>query len=121
MTRTRASAKQAGTALETLIAQCLAEHVDDRIERRTKNGRHDRGDIAGLRDFKGHRVVVEVKNYGGRMEVGPWLREAERERLNDDAIAGVVVAKRRGTTDPLEQTVLMSVADLVSLLTGERP
>lgn len=121
MTRSRASAKQAGTALETSIAACLAEHVDDRIERRAKNGRLDRGDVAGLRDINGNRLVVEIKNYGGRLEVGPWLREAERERDNDGAIAGIVIAKRRGITDPLEQTVLCTVGDLIALLTGERP
>lgn len=121
MTRTRASAKAAGTALETSVAACLAEHVHSSIERRAKCGRLDRGDIAGLRDVYGNRLVVEVKNYGGRLEVGPWLREAARERDNDDAIAGLVIAKRRGTTDPLEQTVLMTVRDLCAILTGETP
>lgn len=32
-----------------------------------------------------------------------------------------VVFKRRGTTDPNEQYVLMSGASLIALLTGERP
>ncbi len=48
MNRNRASAKKAGTAFETLVAGFLAERLgDDRIERRTKNGAKDRGDIAG--------------------------------------------------------------------------
>ena len=34
---------------------------------------------------------------------------------------GLVVAKRRGTRDPGEQVVFMTLADLASLLTGERP
>jgi hypothetical protein len=33
---------------------------------------------------------------------------------------GVVVAKRRGKTDPLSQWVHMEVRDLVALLTGQR-
>jgi len=50
MNRNRASAKKAGTAFETLVAGFLAERLgDDRIERRTKNGAKDRGDIAGVR------------------------------------------------------------------------
>ena len=121
MTRSRASAKAAGTRFERTIADALAEHVDDRIDRRVKTGAADKGDIAGLR-VGGRRVVVEAKDYGGRYLVGPWLAEAEVERINDDAQVGIVVAKRKGITDPLQQVVFMTVADLVALLTGgERP
>src|SRR5690606_16031129 len=120
MSRNRASAKTAGTRMETLVADYLATHVDNRIERRRLTGTHDRGDIAGLRHM-GERVVVEVKDHGGRVQPGPWLNEADVERGNDDAVAALVVAKRRGTTDPGEQIVLMTLRDLVALLTGERP
>ena len=121
MSRNRASAKAAGRTFEKDIADCLAEHVDDRIERRRQSGAKDRGDLAAVRTRDGHRVVVECKNHGGRVQVGPWLDEAEAERINDDAEVTVVVAKRRGITDPLQQTVLMTVADLIALLTGSRP
>lgn len=120
MSRSRASAKAAGSRFERLIADCLAELIDDRIDRRPKMGSKDRGDIGGLRHMGG-RVVLECKDYGGRYEVGSWLTEAEIERGNDDAIAGAVVAKRRGHADPLDQVVFMTVRDLVALLTGERP
>lgn len=121
MTRSRASAKQAGAKFETLVAAYLAEKVDDRIERRTRSGAKDRGDVSGLRAPHGGRLVVECKDYGGRLLPGPWLAEAEVERGNDDALAALVVAKRRGTTDPADQFVLMSLRDLVALLTAERP
>jgi hypothetical protein len=120
MSRNRASAKAAGTRHETSIVTYLAEHYDDMLERRRQSGANDRGDVSGFR-FAGRRVVVEAKDYGGRFEVGSWLNEAEVERLNDDAAVGLVVAKRRGTTDPGDQVVLMTLRDLVSLLTGERP
>ena len=120
MSRNRASAKKAGTAFETAIAKYLAAHVDDRIERRTRNGACDRGDIGGLRAM-GNRVVVECKNYAGRYQIGAWLTEAETERLNDDAAAGLAVAKRRGTTDPGDQVVLMTMRDLVAIISGTRP
>ena len=120
MTRTRATAKAAGARFERSIADCLAALVDDRIDRRVKTGARDRGDIAGLRHMGG-RVVLEVKDYGGRFLLGPWLREAEAERGNDDALAGAVVAKRRGLADPLDQVVAMTMRDFVALLTGERP
>ena len=121
--RTRASAKAAGSRFEREIADYLAKHIDDRIDRRVKNGAKDKGDIAGIRlspALRGGRVVLECKNTA-KLTIGTFLNEAETERGNDDAIAGVVVAKRHGIGDPGSQIVLMTVRDLVSLLTGERP
>jgi hypothetical protein len=120
VTRSRASARKAGTAFETLIASYLARAIDDRIERRSRNGSKDRGDISGLRQM-GERLVVECKDLGGRVNIGPWLTEAEIERLNDDAIAGLVICKRRGKGQAGDQVVLLTLADLVALLTGQRP
>lgn len=122
-TRSRASAKTAGTRHETSIAAYLAETVDDRIERRARYGAKDRGDISGLRGFMGTRIVVECKDLGGEYAgyLGSWLSEAEIERGNDDAAVGVVVAKRRGTADPGDQYVICTVRDLVALITGARP
>ena len=120
MSRTRASAKKAGARFERLVADYLAEHVDERIDRRVKTGANDRGDIAGLRHMAA-RIVVECKDYGGRINAGEWLTEAEIERGNDDAMAAVVVAKRRGKPDPADQLVMMSLADFVALLIGDRP
>ena len=119
MTRTRASAKAAGTRFETQVAAYLAEHVDDRIERRRQGGAKDRGDISGLR-VRGQRVVVECKNTT-RATLGPWINEAETERGNDDALAGVVAHKRHGNGNPGDQYVTMTLRDFVALLTGERP
>lgn len=120
MTRSRASAKAAGQKFESDIVDYLAEHVDDRIERRRLNGKNDRGDVTGLK-VHGSRVTIECKNYGGRFLVGPWLNEAEIARGNDDADITLVAAKRRGTTKAGEQVVFMTVADLIALITGTRP
>ncbi len=119
MGRSRVSAKQAGASFEKLVADYLADQIDDRIERRRLNGKNDRGDIGGLRVHR-QRVVLECKDYGGRIEASSWLKEAEVERVNDSALAGVVVAKRRGTTVPGEQFVLMSLRDFVALVEGKR-
>ena len=86
----------------------------------SETGARDRGDISGWR-YAGRRIVAECKDYGGRYQVGPWLTEAETERVNDDAAVGLVVAKRRGTTDPGDQVVICTLRDLVALITGERP
>lgn len=120
--RSRRAAKAAGTALETAVAGYLAEHVDDRIERRRQSGAKDRGDISGVRTVHNGRVVIECKSYAaGQIHIGTWLSEADIERGNDDAIAGLVVAKRRGVTDPGSQVVFMTLRDLAAILTGNRP
>lgn len=120
MSRTARTAREAGTRFETLVARYLAEHCDDRIERRTKGGAKDRGDVSGVRTPHGGRVVLEVKNTT-RTNLGGWAAEAETERGNDDALVGVVVHKRHGKAKPGDQWVTMTLADLVALLTGTRP
>lgn len=115
MTRNRASAKKAGSDFERRQADWLATRLhDDRIDRRVKTGAKDRGDIAGVR-VPGGRVVIECKNVT-TMALPAWLREAEVERGNDDAVIGVVMAKRRGTTDPAEQFVVMTAETFAILL-----
>ena len=120
MTRTRASAKTQGTRFETAVARYLAEHVDDRIERRARSGGRDRGDIGGVRAPGGGRVVVECKDTS-RINLAGWATEAETERGNDDALVGLVLHKRHGVGDPGKQWVTMTLADLAALLTGQRP
>lgn len=122
MPRSRQSAKKAGTAFETAIAAYLARELEsDYIERRRLTGANDKGDIAGVRDARGQRLVLELKDYGGRLTPGPWVEEAHIEMGNDSAVAGIVVAKRRGTTNPGAQYVLMTVNDLIALIRGDRP
>lgn len=118
MTRNRKSAKAAGARFERLIADCLAEHVDDRIDRRVKTGAKDRGDIAGVR-VHGQRMVLECKDVA-TLALSGWMREAEDERGNDDALLAAVVHKRRGKGDPLDQWVTLTVRELVALLRGQR-
>ena len=105
--------------MERLVADYLAEHVDDRIDRRVKTGKNDKGDIAGLRHM-GVRIVVEVKDVV-KMALGTWINEAEVERGNDDAVVGMVVHKRHGKGKAEDQLVTMTLRDLVALLTGVRP
>lgn len=118
MTRSRATAKQAGTWLERITAEFLAFRLaDDRIERRTKNGAKDRGDISGVKTVRGGRVVIECKNEK-RDNLPGWIREAEVERGNDDAVIGVVVHKRHGSMVPAQQYVSMTLETFARLLEG---
>jgi hypothetical protein len=121
VTRSRSSAKNAGQRFERLIADHLRDELGNEfIDIRPKNGRNDRGDIGGVRHF-GQSIVIEAKDYAGVIHAGTWIGEAEVERGNDDALAGVVVAKRRGTTKPGDQFVLMTMDDFTALLNGSRP
>ncbi len=109
-----------GAAFERLVADCLRDEVGDTVDRRVKTGAKDKGDIGGLRSFFGGRIVVECKNVA-RTDLSGWVDEADIERGNDDAVAGLVIHKRRGHGNPLDQYVTCTVRDIVALLTGERP
>lgn len=121
MTRSRASAKAAGTRFESLVVDHLRELFGDHIERRAKTGAKDRGDVAGLRDSYGRRIVLEAKDYGGRLEPPEWLRQAATERDNDDAYIGAVVAKRRAVGCAPRQYVILELGEFAKLLTPPTP
>ena len=126
MVRNRASAKKAGTSFETPVAEHLAMKLADiRIERRAKAGAKDRGDIAGVLTVAGGHVVIEAKNTA-RDNLPQWIKEAEVERKNDDAVtgatvAGVVAHKRWGSNKPGEQYVSMTLETFTVLLRGGSP
>lgn len=118
MTRNRSSAKKAGASFERLVADYLAETLnDDRIDRRVKTGNKDRGDIGGVRTIRGGRVVIECKSVS-RDNLPLWIREAEIERGNDDAAIGVVAHKRWGSAQPADQYVTMTLETFALLLEG---
>jgi hypothetical protein len=119
MTRNRASAKQAGAKAEREVANYLAQALnDDRIDRRVKTGNKDRGDIGGVR-IHGQRLAIEVKNCA-RTDLAGWTAEAQTEAGNDDALAGIVIAKRKGTTNVGRWYVHMTVEELIALITGQK-
>lgn len=121
MTRNRATAKAAGARFERLIADGLSEALEDtRIDRKVKTGARDKGDIANVFTPQGGPVVIECKDRGGQFYAAEWVAEAEAERINDGALAGVVIAKRKGVTDPMKQWALMEVSEFVALLRGDR-
>ena len=120
MTRSHTSARAAGTRFERQIADALADALeDDRIDRRVKTGAADKGDIGGIR-VHGQRLVIECKDTT-RTDLAGWTAQARAEADNDGALAGVVVAKRRGIADPSRQWVHMELRDLIALITGRKP
>jgi len=120
MSRNRATAKAAGARFERLVADGLAVALQDsRIDRKVKTGSKDKGDIANVR-LGEHRIVIECKDRGGQFYAPEWVAEAEAERVNDDALVGIVIAKRKGVTDPMQQWVVMTVGELVALMRQDR-
>ena len=117
--RSRASAKAAGASFERSLADFFAWRLkDDRIDRRVKTGARDKGDIGGVRTPWGSRIVIEAKDYGGRILAAQWVAEAQTEAVNDGADIGVVIAKRKGVTDPAKQWVLMDAETFARLIEG---
>lgn len=115
MPRNRASAKKAGAQFEIQVSNYLAEHLDDRITRRTLTGAKDRGDVANVRDSHNRRIVIEAKNTT-RPNLAGWIKEAHQEAHNDNAHIGVVIHKRHGNANPADQWVAMTLEDLIKLL-----
>lgn len=103
-----------GSSFERQTADYWRDNYDDRIDRRVRTGAKDKGDIANLR-VGAHRIVLECKNTT-RANLAGWVGEAQAEALNDEALVGIVVAKRKGKGDPAEQYVIMTQGDLLKLL-----
>lgn len=120
MSRNRKSAKQAGTAFENLIASGLRDALGDNAIQRAPNwGSVDKGDLVNVR-FHGEPIVIQTKDVA-RLDLPAWTAAAKVQQVNANALAGIVIHKRRGTTDPMRQWVTCTVAELVALFTGERP
>jgi hypothetical protein len=120
VSRTRASAKQAGASFERTVADYLRDELGQEfIDRAPKHGAKDEGDISNVRDSHGNRIVVECKN-AHTLSLPQWTREAETERVNNRALVGVVVHKRHGVGSPGQQWVSMTLDELIVLLKGTR-
>lgn len=119
MSRSRRSAKDAGTRFERTVADYLASVLGGGVDRQVKTGPRDTGDIRGV-SMAGRGVAVECKDYAGRHELPQWLREAEAERANRGAAYGIVAWKRRGTADPAEQYVTMTLGTFAAMLADSK-
>lgn len=119
MTRSRATAKKAGTELESAVVARLKLAFPNRrgIERRAKTGSKDQGDISGVYTTDDEPIVVECKNVSA-LSLGSWIAEAEVERNNARASAAVVVHKRRGVglANMDDQFVTMTFRDFLVLI-----
>lgn len=110
VTRSRASAKQAGTRAESAVAAYLLENGFPYAERRAKTGAKDQGDIAGLLGG-----VIEVKDCA-QLKLAEWLAEAIEEQVNARAWWSCVWHKRRGKSSPADWYVTMRGDVLLALI-----
>lgn len=118
MPRSRATAKKAGSSFERSIADFIKEATqNDTVDRLIRSGAKDRGDIANVK-INGHRIAIETKDCS-KIDLPGWTAEAKVEAKNYGALAGFVIAKRRGTTDPSKQWLIGTVSELIALITGE--
>ena len=110
MTRSRASAKQAGTRFESAIVAYLVSRGWRHAERRAKTGALDKGDITGIPG-----VVIEAKDVA-KITLAEFLREAQVEAENAGAMVGAAWIKRRGKPSPADAYVVMDGETFTHLL-----
>lgn len=110
MSRSRATAKKAGTSWETEIVRALVDAGWPHAERRRLAGAYDKGDIAGIAG-----VVIEAKNTN-RLELAAAVDEARTEANNAAAALGVAWLKRKGKTAAEHGYVVMDGATFMNLL-----
>ena len=111
--------RQKGSSFERMLADYLKVNGFPFADRRVKSGSKDRGDIGGIHAH-GLPVVIEAKNTA-KINLGTWAGEAEVERVNDDALAGVICHKRHGKGQAADQWVTMTLRDFAALISGARP
>lgn len=110
MTRSRATARQAGTKWETAIVGYLVDRGWIHAERRRLAGAADKGDIAGIPG-----VVIEAKNTN-RLDLAGAVDEAQAEAGNAGAAHGVAWIKRKGKSGAERGYVVMSGETFTNLL-----
>lgn len=116
--------KRKGTAAETALLRFAHLHGFPHADRQPLRGNRDQGDLALCPG-----VVVEVKNHSGMPALGQpsaavlaqWMNQTEVERTNARAAIGLLVVKRKGTTDPGRWFAYLPLAALTVLVTFEQP
>lgn len=106
--------KNKGSAYERQIVSYLRE-TGFAVDRTRAGWSDDRGDIHGICSADGTPFVIECKNHQ-RLNLSGWIKELYAEITNAKGVAGVLVHKRRGTTNPQDQYATLPFGMLVQLL-----
>ena len=110
MTRSRKTARAAGTRWETEIVAALQRAGWPHAERRRLAGARDRGDVAGVVG-----VVIEAKSTN-RLELAAAVDEATVEAGNAGAPIGLAWLKRKGRSAAEDGYVVMDGRTAMRLL-----
>lgn len=106
--------------MERKTADAIKANGYPYADRQVKTGSKDKGDVANFFTLNDERIVLECKDVVAT-DLSGWVKEADEERINADAIAGFAVHKRRGVGDPLAQYVTGTLRDLIAVASGVRP
>lgn len=101
------SPKNKGDAYERAVVRYLQErgiHVT-----RAKRG-NPTGDVLGI-----DGLTIECKNQRS-YDIAGWIKQMQASKELSESRLGVVIAKRRGTTDVSQHYAILTVEDLVTLL-----
>jgi Holliday junction resolvase-like predicted endonuclease len=102
--------KQKGTRAEVAVVKWL-QALGYKKAHRTRAGFHDDiGDIELRPD-----LVIEVKDRA-KLDLPGWLKHLGWQKANKDAELGVVIIKKRGSSDVYEWAFVLDAATFVNLL-----
>jgi hypothetical protein len=104
--------KRKGSAFERLIADYLAERIP--CERIPAGATLDRGDLWTA------TAAIQCKNHR-TLSLGAWLDATQQQQHHAAKPFHALVVKRKGTTDPAQQFVVMTLEQFRDLLAYHQP
>jgi hypothetical protein len=99
--------KAKGSAFERLVRDYLAEQIP--CERIPPGATLDRADL-----WTAH-AAIQCKNHR-TLSLGAWLTATAQQQQNAGKQFGVLIVKRKGTTDPADQFAILPLEQLRTLL-----
>jgi hypothetical protein len=105
------AAKAKGSAFERAVTEYLRAR-GKRAQRIPAGAADDQADIFV---FDPSWPAIQVKNHA-KFDLAGWVRDAEQQAHNAGRYAGIVWAKKRGTTDPGRCYVIMTGDAFMTLM-----
>jgi hypothetical protein len=102
--------KAKGSAFERLVCDYLAQAVP--CERIPAGATLDRGDLWTP------SAAIQCKNHR-TLSLGAWIDQTLEQQQNAAKALHALTIKRKGTTDPASQLVVMTLAQFRTILTNQ--